>query len=207
LLLLFIPLIAIAPLEIYSKRLLGGWDFLPYLLFIICGYLFFTNEQIKESLKRYCIASFAIALLLTVIYLLIEFSSVMPEISSYMLMNFNDLSSSSPPDLTWPLTGFFVLRHLAACFWMIAILGLAGRFLNFSNRFLGYASEAILPFYILHMTIVYLIGFFVIQWTVGMTIKYIIIALASFIITVLIYEFLVRRINVLRVLFGMKIKY
>jgi surface polysaccharide O-acyltransferase-like enzyme len=89
---------------------------------------------------------------------------------------------------------------------MIAILGLAGRFLNFNNRFLGYASEAVLPFYILHMTIIYLVGFLVIQWTVGIAIKYIIIAFASFIITVFVYEFLVRRINILRILFGMKVK-
>lgn len=125
-----------------------------------------------------------------------------------MLTKYSALTSlsPSPPDLTWSLIGFFVLRHLAACCWMIGILGLASRFLNFNNRFLVYTSEAVLPFYIMHMTIIYIAGYFVIHWPTGMVIKYIVIAFVSFIVIMLLYEFIVRRLNLLRFLFGMKIK-
>ncbi len=211
LLLLFIPLIAIAPLEIYSNRAVGGWDFLPYLMFFICGYLFFSNERILESIKKYCIISLCAAVILTIIYLYIELSAVSPEITSHMLADFETIFSLSgksfnPPDLTGIWTGFFILRHLAACFWMIAILGLGSHFLNFTNRFLKYANEGSLPFYILHLTIINIIAFFVIQSETGVAGKYIIIALSSFIVIMIIYELLIRRINVLRFLFGMKLK-
>jgi glucan biosynthesis protein C len=176
------------------------------MFFIICGYIFYSNKGIPESIKKYCIISLIAAFILTGIYLYFEFSPFISEISSYMLTEYSALSSLSPPDLTLELTGFFVLRHLAACCWMIAILGLASRFLNFNNRFLAYTSEAVFPFYILHMTIIYLIGLFTIQWNTGIVIKYIIIAISSFVITMLIYKFFVRRISVLRFLFGMKIK-
>ena len=89
---------------------------------------------------------------------------------------------------------------------MLAILGLGSRFLNRNNRFLSYANEAVLPFYILHQTIIITIGFYVVQWNVGIGLKYLTISTTSFVAIMLIYELLVRQINVLRFLFGMRLK-
>ena len=210
--LLFVPLGAIAPLEIYSTRLAGGWDILPYLIFFIYGYLIFSNERIQESIRRYCTVSLTAAFILTILYLYLEFSAVLPKISSHMLTEYRVLimslsgKSVNPPNLTLAWIGFFELRSLVAWCWMIAILGFGSRFFNFHNKFLAYANEAVLPFYILHLTIINIIGFFVIQWNIGIAKKYIIIAITSFLITMIIYELLVRRVNVLRILFGMKLK-
>jgi glucans biosynthesis protein C len=211
LLLLFIPMAAIAPLEIYSNRLAGGWDLLPYLIFFICGYLFFSNEYIQESIRKYCIVSLVAAFIFSIIYLYIMFSAVIPEIRTYMLTGYKTLMSLSgnalnPPDMSVALIGFFVLRHMAACCWMIAMLGLGSRFLNFNNRFLAYANEAVLPFYILHMTIINIIAYFINQWSNWFAVNYVIIAISSFIAIMFIYELFIRRINVLRFLFGMKLK-
>ena len=212
LLLLFVPLAAVAPLEIYSARLAGGWDILPYLIFFIYGYLIFSNARIQESIRRYCTACFVAAFILTILYLYLEFGDSFPEISSQMLTPYKFLimsvagRSANPPNITLAWIGFFELRSLVAWCWIVAILGFGSRFLNFNNRFLVYANEAVLPFYILHLTIINIIGFFVIQWTIGIATKYIIIAITSFIIIMIIYELMVRRINVLRFLFGMKLK-
>jgi len=67
-------------------------------------------------------------------------------------------------------------------------------------------TEAVLPFYILHQTVITIIGFYVIQWNLGIAPEYLIIASTSFIAIIAIYELLVRRINVLRFLFGMRLK-
>ncbi len=48
------------------------------------------------------------------------------------------------------------------------------------------------------------LGFFVVKWPVPDLVKYVIIALPSFVITMLTYEYAVRRVSVLRILFGMK---
>jgi glucan biosynthesis protein C len=50
------------------------------------------------------------------------------------------------------------------------------------------------------------IGFYVVQWSSGVGIKYLTISTTSFIAVMLVYELLVRRINVLRLLFGMRPK-
>ena len=96
------------------------------------------------------------------------------------------------------------LRGLLGWCWIIGLLGLARRFLNFSNEFLAYANEAVLPFYILHHTLIYIIGYYVTQWSGSIGSKFMIISIISFTIIMAIYEMLIRRINLLRFLFGMK---
>lgn len=72
------------------------------------------------------------------------------------------------------------------------------------RRHLGrYANEAVLPLYVLHQTPIVIIGFYVVQWRTGILPKYLTISLASLAVTLLVYDLLVRRFNVVRVLFGM----
>jgi len=183
LLLLFVPLTAAALLANVAglgfTRQMGSWDVLSYLLFFIYGYLLIANPRIQDVIKKYSVAALIGALLLTFAILAWE-------------------SNDSP--LWW------ALRALTAWGWIIALLGLASRFLNFNNRFLGYSNEAVLPFYILHQTVIIIIGFFVVQWSMGIAPKYFIIVVASFMAIMAIYELLVRRINVLRFLFGMRLR-
>jgi hypothetical protein len=86
---------------------------------------------------------------------------------------------------------------------ILATLGLGHRFLNFTNRVLRYASEAAMPFYLLHMTFSVITGYFVIQLNAPVVVKYPLIVVVATALTLLIYEF-VRRWNVTRLLFGMK---
>jgi len=69
---------------------------------------------------------------------------------------------------------------------------------------LRYAREASYPVYILHQTVIVVIAYFVVAWPAGMTMKYLAILIAASAGTLLIYEFLIRRLNLLRFLFGMK---
>ena len=183
LLLLFIPLTATALVSDVSglgfTRQMGSWDILSYLLFFIYGYLIFSNTRIQDTIRKYSLVALIGAVMLTLVVLALEWSSA----------------------LYW-----WALRALCAWCWIIAILGYGSRFLNFNNRFLGYANEAVLPFYILHQTIILIIGFFVVQWNIGIAPKYFIIVALSFIGIMAIYDLLVRRINILRFLFGMRLK-
>jgi hypothetical protein len=78
------------------------------------------------------------------------------------------------------------------------------KFLNFNNKVLAYCNEAVLPFYILHQTMILVIGFFVIQWRLGIMLKYVIISSTSLVLIMAIYQLLIRRFRVTRFLFGMK---
>ena len=99
---------------------------------------------------------------------------------------------------------FNIVMSIGNFCWVMFILSLAARFLNFSNKVLAYGSEAVLPFYILHQTIILLVGWFVIRWNIGILPKYLIIAVVSLPLIMALYELLVRRTNVTRFLFGMR---
>jgi glucans biosynthesis protein C len=85
----------------------------------------------------------------------------------------------------------------------LAALGLGHRFLNRTNNVLRYASEAAMPFYLLHMTFSVMTGYFAIQLDAPVAVKYPLIVLVATGSTLVAYE-LVRRWNGTRWLFGMK---
>ena len=72
------------------------------------------------------------------------------------------------------------------------------------DRVSAYAGEAQLPFYVLHMTPIVIIGFYVVQWEVNALVKYLVIVLATLGVTLLLYDIAVRRTWLTRFLFGMK---
>ncbi len=93
---------------------------------------------------------------------------------------------------------------LAAWALVLAALGMGMTYLNFKNPFLAYANEAVLPFYILHQSVIVLVDYFIIQLPISLWLKLPIVMILSFSIIMVIYEFLVRRYNFLRICFGMK---
>ena len=91
-----------------------------------------------------------------------------------------------------------------AWFFILTFLGFGMKHLNVNTPFLKYANEAVLPFYILHQTVLLCVGYFVVRWAIPDLLKWLIIASISFVIVMGLYE-LVRRNNILRFLFGMKL--
>ncbi|MFC2019230.1 acyltransferase family protein [Chloroflexota bacterium] len=168
----------------------GGWNHLSYLVFFISGYLMFSNVRIQENIKRYAPMALIAALVLLVLDYLAQYGVIKLNI----------------PETIGAGIGIWMFLTLKSWCLLLAILGFGSRYLNFNNRFLGYANEAVLPFYIMHQTVIIVIGFFVIQLSIGIAPKYFIVAATSFVAIMAIYELLVRRINVLRFLFGMRLK-
>ena len=78
------------------------------------------------------------------------------------------------------------------------------RFLNVSNRVIQYGNEAVLPFYILHYPVLVITTFCVMQLDSDTITTFLIVSTASFIATLTLFELLIRRINVMRWLLGMK---
>jgi hypothetical protein len=95
--------------------------------------------------------------------------------------------------------------ELEGWFTILTFLGFGLKYLNFNKPILKYANEAVLPFYILHQTVIVTLGFFVVQWAIPDLLKFLFILSVSFLIVMVLYEYLVRRLNLLRFLFGMKL--
>ena len=158
-----------------------------YLSFFIYGYLLCSREGFWQAIDRYK----TLALILAVPLSLVE-----------MTLDGLGYKSGSPYSLV------MILFSCAWCFiawcWIIAFLGYARKFLSFTNKFLSYANEAVLPFYILHQTVIITMGYFVIQWQMNVYLKYLIVVVASFSGIILLYE-LIKRPVVTRFIFGMRL--
>lgn len=207
--LLFLPISAIgATFEIVGLggvRGMGGWDPVSYLFFLSYGYLIFSNAKIGETIKKYSPIYLAVATILTALLLDTHFGFVLkvPGLIRHDLLNDGALLPLTLNQSLW--IGVQALRGLLAWCWIIGLLGLGRRLLDFNSKFLSHANEAVLPFYILHHTVIYIIGYYVIQWDMNVGSKFILISLTSFAIIMAIYETLIRHINLLRFLFGMKL--
>jgi glucan biosynthesis protein C len=115
------------------------------------------------------------------------------------------------PVLTWNETpGIFefyilqILRSVIAVCFSLTMLFVGMRFLDFTNKWLRYGQEAALPFFLLHQPAIIIIAFFVVQWNADILVKLPVVVLSSFVVTIGLYELIVRRIRPLRFIFGMK---
>jgi peptidoglycan/LPS O-acetylase OafA/YrhL len=98
------------------------------------------------------------------------------------------------------------VRGFAPWFFVIAILGYGRSILSTRTSFLAYSGQASYPVYLLHQTAIVIIGYYVVQWNTGILIKYATILVAAIVVSILIYDLLVKRTKVTRVLFGMRLK-
>jgi glucan biosynthesis protein C len=163
----------------------GGWSLLPYFVMLLIGYVLATNEELTRAMERQRLFGLVAAL------------------GTFALGYF--VYKGTEP---WPwLPRALVLCPMRAFLcWsgLVAICGFASRHLRFSNGFLKYANEAVLPFYILHQTVILTIGYYVVRLQTSLWLEYLIIAVSSLAAIMALYELFIRRVNVLRVLFGMK---
>ena len=167
-------------------------DFYPsplyFIAYFILGYILVSDSRFEKAINRHK----AIALVLgPILYLFVTYF----ERVGY---------PGSVPSWFVPVIVAYIVGF-APWFFVIAILGYGRRFLTSSNKFLKYTGQASYPAYILHQTIIVIIGFYVVQWQAGILVKYSTILVLSVIATTLIYDLLVRRTNVTRFLFGMRL--
>mgnify|MGYP000639407563 CR=1 FL=1 len=73
---------------------------------------------------------------------------------------------AGPPFGTWGYALGWGCRALGSWCCVLAAMGFGMRRLNFSNAFVRYANEAVLPFYILHQPVLLTVALFVVQWAI-----------------------------------------
>jgi peptidoglycan/LPS O-acetylase OafA/YrhL len=88
--------------------------------------------------------------------------------------------------------------------WTMVMMNIGMRYLDYTNKWLRYGREASYPFFFVHQPVIIFIAFYAVQWQAHLLIKLLVVVIGSFAISLGIYELLVRRINPVRALFGMK---
>lgn len=95
----------------------------------------------------------------------------------------------------------YISNHWA---WILAVVAYAGRYLNFSNAFIVYANQAILPWYIFHQTFIVVIAMQLLPFNLSAGVEAPILILLTSVGCLLAYE-IVRRLAVTRWLLGLKV--
>jgi peptidoglycan/LPS O-acetylase OafA/YrhL len=165
----------------------GGGSILTHATFFLSGFLIVSHERLQKDIQRFrwLSVSLVLALFLTIFPLYLAFGEPTFGTALYVIA--------------------FSLWGLWAWSWVLAIFGFGMKHLNFNRPGLARANEAVLPFYILHQPVLVSVGYFVVQWAIPDAVKYIVILASSFAIVIALYELWVRRFNLLRFLFGMKL--
>ncbi|WNB91717.1 acyltransferase family protein [Bacillus sp. NEB1478] len=164
---------------------LGGWDLMFYLLVFIYGYYFFSSEAFKQTFKS-----------------TFRFNLVLAFISSVIYINW--FMKAYPQQGSEQEILFFAVRTINCWSLLLCIFFLADKYLSFSNDFHKYASEASMPFYILHQPIILCLGFMIRNLAWPISLKLLFLIPISFLIIMLCYHFVIQKFSILRFLFGMK---
>jgi glucan biosynthesis protein C len=199
-LLLAVPLVVV---EVLLGGEVGhaGWNNGSYALFLAYGFLAAADRRVGQAFGRHWRAAMVLGGLLFVagggLY----------------------IAASAGGD---PFTGmdplamaFRLVKSLDGLLWVVAVLGLAhdrlarpkrspGPARARSARLGAYLNDAVLPFYVLHETVVVVVAYFVLAWRLAPGVQYLLIGVASLLVTLLLYELGVRRSPVTRRLFGLK---
>jgi len=165
----------------------GGWGFLHYFWFLIAGFMLVSSDRLQQHIINQRWISLLLGVILSTAYLYLLFSPsrvVFPTLIADWI--------------------YALLNYFNAWCWLLAILGFGMRYLAVDRPVLRYANEAVLPFFILHQTVLLFVGYFVVTWQIHDALKWVIVFISSFIIIIMLYVILVRKFELFRFLFGMK---
>jgi glucan biosynthesis protein C len=165
-------------------------DFAYFMVFFIYGYILYADEGYVRVIQR----DWRMALGAGVFTTIAIFTAIAAGVG---------LEWYSNPENPGFYLAWGLISANAWC-WVITALYIGMRFLNFRNAWLNYGQEAILPFYVFHQPVIFIIVFYVVEWGVGILPKLLVVLISSFTITLALHELLIRRIKPLRALFGVK---
>jgi len=178
-----LPIIAIEIL--FGATGLGGWNLLTYPFFFFWGYWLYQRPTRVAALRRFSMVSAVIAIFGTLFLL-------------------NHLYHT--PAFTGWVTdsvGLRALHALTGCSWIIAVIGISQTWLEVKSRWMRLANEVVLPFYILHQTIIVLLAYGLAQYHLVLPLYYTLTLLTSF-FSILALILIIHTQYWLRFLFGMR---
>jgi len=192
---LFVFVLPLALIHITLQLPFPGYqnwaDFFAWLLFFIYGSILFSDPCFACAIEKQGKLAFLAAIACSLILVAWVLAGVL-----------NTLGTTPGYSVDYMLYQF--LYSMTTWSWIVFMLSVGMRFLNVSNKVIQYGNEAVLPFYILHYPVLLIATLCVVQLAIGMIASFLIVSTGSLIATLTLYELLIRRINVMRWLLGMK---
>jgi glucan biosynthesis protein C len=207
---LLLPALPLAVVEVAlgSETGHGGWNHATYALLLVYGFLAAADPRTGEALQRQWRPAATLGLLLF-LATGAAYGAAGAGAEPFTGMDFHSMA-------------FRLLKSVDGWLWVVAIVGLAGSRTQrrrrspaqparhrpgragLLRRLGAYANDAVLPFYLLHETVIVVMAYFVLTWPIAGGAQYGAIALVSLAATLLAYELGVRRSPPTRFLFGLQ---
>jgi peptidoglycan/LPS O-acetylase OafA/YrhL len=196
LLLLAVPLAAsdVALNTGWLTRLTQSWPiyddwqaFIFGLIIFVYGYMVYADGRFTAAVRRQALP-----------LLLVGLGAGAVIVTALLLVK------APPAGYSLAMVGFLLLRALAVWALVIGIAGMAMHYLTFTNRTLRYLNEATFPVYLIHMTLLTLIAFYLERLPLAWGLQFTLIMLATLAATFAVYEMLIKRFVPVRWLFGMR---
>jgi peptidoglycan/LPS O-acetylase OafA/YrhL len=165
-------------------------DFFFLMALFVCGFVLYAHEGFARIIRRDWPILFAGGILTSAAW-------------AYLALTAQDLDIEAPIRTARQVLMWSVIAANAWC-WSATMLFVGMRFLDFTNQWLVWGQEAVLPFFLLHQPVIIVIAYYVVQWNLGIFPKLLIVVIGSLLVTLALYEFVIRRIGFLRTVFGMK---
>ena len=165
-------------------------DFLYHFLFFVYGYVLFMDQKFLKALKKN--------------WWLILFLSFT---SSILILSTVSTSFSDPVSAPLSMIDLLIkwgVFSINSWFWTILLLLFGMKYLDFANNLLKYGKQSILPFFLIHHPVIIILAFYIVQWNTNIIIKLLSIMGCSLIITLGLFEVIIKRIRFLGNLLGVK---
>jgi len=163
----------------------GGWPLPVYLFFFVYGFVVISHAGLQRRIVQQRWLSLVLGLAGFAVLFVIWGTQGDPYFGSTRYAQ------------------VFTVFGISSWCWVLAIFGFGMKHLTRNSRYLQPLNEAVLPFYVLHQSILIYVGYVVVQWNIPALAKWAIIAPLSFAVIVGMIA-IIRQVNVLRVLFGLK---
>lgn len=184
---ILIPLILIG--GSFALPSLLGKPIVFYFVIFLYGYIFIGNNTIEQ----YIVQKRKIWLIIASIGLI--YASI---------VNIDVVYFNNRFDIPWLITS--IISYLITMWtFLLTIVGYSKKNLNITNKFHKYFSLASYPLYILHQTAIIILAYYIVQWSIFLWLKFILIILLSFLLSVIVYEF-IRKIKIFNWGLGIKSK-
>lgn len=178
----------LAPISSNPNGLVGDWYGLAYYgILLLYGAYLFGSRDLVAALNRQRFLSLGIGVAAYAgLYVLFIDGAVRPTIA------------------TADRPAYALVSAVNTMAWLFAIVGFANRHLTRRPAFLGEATEAVYPFYMLHQTVTVIAVYWLLGLGVAPAAGFILAVIATFLGTSILYLAVVRPWGVVRPLFGLR---
>jgi glucans biosynthesis protein C len=174
-----------------THALADDWAYFTfYFLFFVFGMLCYSDTAFWESIGRN-----RKHLVMASLFILIPFYGLYFHFRDIITLPWTDETAGTMFDIT---------AIFGSWFWVITIIAFGQHYLNRPHAWLKHFNEGLYPFYILHQTVIIVIGYYICQLPWSIFSKFWTVSLLTLLICVGLYFVAIRPFNVIRVLFGMK---